>query len=164
MIELSRINAALLQKKELSQNSIKSLVGKVISDGFVDENGILLKEIPPLGHTDNKRGFCDVAANLLYAKGFPNCYAPIVTDFGPFDTSTMNFETTRGIRYFNFTKMTNKTYYTIYADINGEKGKEKIGVDIIKYYVTLDGQVLDRKPVEKKDSEKSIIDLYVPTK
>lgn len=153
MIEFTRINSALIQKKDFTLNSLKSLVGTVISNGYIDQNGVLSKQIPPVGHTADKKGFCDEAANYLHASGGINCFAPLITDFGPFDKETMNFETINGIRYFNFASRTNKTYYTIYADINGQKGKEKIGQDIIKYYITLDGQILDKQPVEPKPEE-----------
>lgn len=150
MIELSRINSALVQKKELSFKNIKEVVGTIISNGYIDENGLLLKQIPPAGHTPDKKGFCDVTANLLHASGSVDCSAPLITDFGPFDITTMNFQTNNGIRYFNLSQRTNKAYYTVYEDINGERGKEKVGADIVKYYVTLDGQVLNKAPIESK--------------
>lgn len=156
MIEFSRMNNALIQKKEFSLRSLKEVVGTIISNGYADENGYLLKQIPPVGHTKDGRGFCDTMANLLNASGDIDCSAPLVTDFGPFDVTTMNFQTSKGIRYFNLSNRTNKTYYTVYADINGEKGKEKIGYDVIKYYVTLDGQVLNKKPVESPIAEEQI--------
>lgn len=151
MIELSRINYVLNQKKDISFRDVKNVVGTIISSGYIDEDGLLLKQIPPVGHTDDKRGFCDRMAVLLQATGTIDCTAPLVTDFGPFDISSMNFQTASGIRYFNLALRTNKNYYTIFVDVNGEKGKEQIGNDIVKYYVTLDGQVLNKKPSENRE-------------
>lgn len=160
MIELSRINYILDQKKDISFRDVKNVVGTIISSGYIDEDGLLLKQIPPIGHTDDKRGFCDRMAVLLQARGTVDCTAPLVTDFGPFDIASMNFQTASGIRYFNLALRTNKNYYTVYADLNGEKGKEQLGKDIIKYYVTLDGQVLNKITSDNKNkADKEIENL-----
>lgn len=156
MIELSRINSSIVQKKEFSLKSIKDAVGTIISNGYVDENGLMLKQIPPVGHTPDKKGFCDVVANLLHASGSIDCTAPAVADLGPFDITTMNFQTTNGLRYFNLAKMANKNYYAVYIDVTGERGNEKLGQDVIKYYITLDGQVLNKAPIENKDAAEQI--------
>ena len=105
------------------------------------------------------RGFCDrIAREEFNITGSIDC-TKTASNSTTFKTATPNFVTTNGMRFFNFggdpsTETATTTFYTVYIDIDGQKRdgllKESAGgkkdVDVIKFYVSIDGNTVVPDP------------------
>lgn len=121
---------------------LKMGVGTLIAEGIADSKGNLYKYLPAAGHTDNEDGFCDRLSSLLNTIGPSDC-SKTVDEAGPFDTTTANFITTNGMRFFNFGANPDaNNIYTVYVDIDGAKGKSQLNSDVYKFQIDRCGQLL----------------------
>lgn len=128
--------------------------------------------LPRWNHTDSStvttpatmpnRGFCDrFAREEINVAGVIDC-TQSANDSTNFTTATPNFTSTNGARFFNFgatlvsqtTAKTASDYYTVYIDIDGKKRSGRLtesatgkkDVDVIKFYVSMDGNTVVPDP------------------
>jgi hypothetical protein len=116
------------------------------------------------------RGFCDrFAREEINVIGAIDC-TQSATDSTGFTTATPNFVSTNGARYFNFgaaktgqTATASTDFYTVYIDIDGKKRSGRLtesaagkkDVDVIKFYVSMDGNTVvpDPDSIATNDTE-----------
>lgn len=130
--------------------------------------------LPQYKHTDPaatvpNRGFCDRLANEEFnTAGTVDCTLSISSETGQFDTSHMNFQTTNGMRFFNFGaalagQSATTTYYTVYIDIDGPKRNGSLtesvagakDADVVKFLVSIDGNTIvpDASSIAANDTD-----------
>lgn len=105
------------------------------------------KAIPLIGTNADSRGLCDRLLTEVNTAGTNNCSATAVTNTATSFTAAnyatfLNFKLTNGLKIFNLNNtVTSTTPYTIYVDVNGEKGKGVLGTDVVAFYIATDGSV-----------------------
>jgi len=147
-------------------NNTQSIVNELISNGCdtsKDTGCGVSKLLPTHGHEDSgpakDLGFCDKLTDMMNTVGPTDC-SQIADDSTNFNTTTPNFSTTNGMRYFNlgsnpnyigsipsYSVGTGNDYdneiYTAYVDIDGaDKGKNTLNTDIMKFYISRDGLII----------------------
>jgi len=160
-IQKSRKNYVTKFSYYATFTNIKTMVAELIADGCdISKDtgcGSTAKLLPTNGHETSgpaiNLGFCDRLIEMINVIGNPNCSLT--------GTITPNFVTTNGVRWFNFGSSptyldlaSNPSYvvgtgteydkevYTVYADINGTKGNSTINTDLMKFYITRDGNTV----------------------
>lgn len=106
--------------------------------------------LPVIGHNGTSRGLCDrLAEEEFNTIGSVACnQAASLDDNTDFKTTTPNFTTTNGMRFFNFGSTPAGTsdplvkLFTVYIDIDGPKRNSVLNEDVMKFNVYTNGVVL----------------------
>lgn len=105
------------------------------------------KSLPIVGHNTSLTGFCDRLSTVFNVldvdattNATPDCSIALPAATG-FDTRVPNIVTRNDTRYFNLSANPVGGVYTVYVDVNGEKGDHVLGIDVIPIMVNTAGNV-----------------------
>lgn len=95
--------------------------------------------LPSTGHNADSRGLCDRLTNVFNTVGAVNCSAATATTTAAFIDTNLNFKLANGLKFFN---LNTAAPYTIYVDLNGDKGSHTLGQDVVAFTVNTNGLIL----------------------
>lgn len=137
--EYTNAQNAYNAKKAVSDN----LAAQLAAQG----SGTLESALPLHGYVGDGTGLCERFASSLNSVGTINCN---ISSTPIFNASTLNFALANGVKYYNLgvdptnVSGTDKTQqiFTIYIDVDGNKGDSILNVDVMPFTVDRIGLVL----------------------